>query len=84
MFKKTIYALYHIYDRYIDGVLDQQWKRIGFFESREECIRQIKRYRKYEGFRDYPITCFKIFEYEIGKEYWRKEFCGTDQVNSDR
>lgn len=73
--KKIVYALYHIYDKIIDGVLSRETKRIGFFETREECVNLIRVYRKYVGFRDHPISCFKIFEYEMGKEYWRKEFC---------
>lgn len=73
--KNIVYALYHIYDKIIDGVLSRETKRIGFFETREECVNLIRVYRKYVGFKDYPISCFKIFEYEMGKEYWRKEFC---------
>lgn len=73
--KKIVYALYHIYDRIIDGVLSRETKRIGFFETREECVNLIRVYGKYVGFKDYSISCFKIFEYEMGKKCWRKEFC---------
>ena len=69
-----IFALYHIYDRIIDDTLSREIKRIGFFESRKECIELIEIFKGYKGFRDYPETCFQIFEYEIGKSYWRDEF----------
>lgn len=69
-----LYALYHIYDVNIDEFTDKEIKRIGFFETKEECEAAIKVYKTYVGFRDYPESCFKIFEYEAGKEYWRKEF----------
>lgn len=49
-------------------------KRIGFFKTKEECLKLIDTYKIYDGFRDYPESCFKIFEYELGKEYWYEEF----------
>ena len=69
-----IFALYHVYDIIIDEVSLREIKRIGFFDSRKKCTEIIERYKGYVGFRDYPETCFQIFEYEIGKSYWRDEF----------
>ena len=69
-----IFALYHIYDRTIDGIISREIKRTGFFGSRRRCIEIIEIFKEYKGFRDYPETCFKKFEYEIGEEYWRNEF----------
>lgn len=69
-----IYALYHIYDGAVDEIAYKEFKRIGYFETKEECEAAIKVFKTYAGFRDYPESCFKIFEYETGKEYWRKEF----------
>jgi len=71
---KVIFALYHIYDRVIDGIVSKESKRIGFFESQNKCMELICAYKKFNGFKDYPETCFKIFEYEIGQSYWREEF----------
>ena len=69
-----IYALYHIYDEAVDEIPNKEIKRIGYFETKEECEALIKVFKTYVGFRDYPESCFKIFEYEVGKEYWRNEF----------
>lgn len=69
-----IYALYHIYEKKIDEIAYKEVKRIGYFETKDECENMIRVFKTYVGFRDYPETCFKIFEYEVGKEYWRKEF----------
>ncbi|MCX4298556.1 MAG: hypothetical protein OSJ73_16230 [Lachnospiraceae bacterium] len=69
-----IYALYHIYDDIVEEITYKQIKRIDYFKTKEECKDIIKVFKTYVGFRDYPESCFKIFEYEVGKEYWRKEF----------
>lgn len=69
-----IYALYHIYDDIVEEITYKQIKRIGYFKTKEECRDIIKIFKTYVGFRDYPESCFKIFEYEVGKDYWRKEF----------
>lgn len=69
-----LFALFHVYNRTIEDITYKEVKQIGVFQTREECVKIINRYKHYVGFRDYPETCFKIFEYEIGKEYWRDEF----------
>lgn len=69
-----IYALYHIHDDIVEEITYKQIKRIGYFETKQECETIIKVFKTHAGFRDYPESCFKIFEYEVGKEYWRKEF----------
>ena len=71
---KIVFALYHIYDTIIDGIVSRESKRIGFFESKDKCLDLIERYKSYNGFKEHPATCFKIFEYEIGQEYWYDEF----------
>ena len=85
---KTIFSLHHIYERIIDGVTLKTIKNIGFFESREECKGTIETHKDYEGFRDHPETCFKIFEYEMGREYWRDEMLtnvdGEDRLFKNR
>ena len=71
---KVIFVLYHIYNRTFDGVAWRESKRIGFFNTRKECKDVIKTMKDSKGFRDHSVTCFKIFEYEIGKTYWQNEF----------
>lgn len=69
-----IYALYHIYDTKIDDVVIRETKRIGFYATREECKEKIIEYHKYIGFKDYPISCFKILQYSLGELYWKDEY----------
>lgn len=72
-----IYALYHIYDTKIDNVVIRKTKRIGLYATRKECREKIIEFHKYIGFRDYPISCFKILQYRLGEVYWKDEFiCG--------
>lgn len=71
---KVVFALYHIYDRIIYDIASRESKRIGFFETKKQCIDLIDVYKNSNGFKDHPETCFKIFEYKIGQEYWRDEF----------
>lgn len=71
---KVIFALYHIYDRTFDSVDWQEFKRIGLFNTKKQCEELIETMKDSKGFRDHPVTCFKVFEYEIGQAYWRDEF----------
>ena len=71
---KKVFALYHIYDSAINDITFKEIKRIGFFETEEQCVELISIYKKFNGFQNHPETCFKIFEYEIGRDYWRDEF----------
>jgi len=70
----VIFALYHIYDRTFDDVDWREFKRIGLFNTKKQCEDLVESMKDSKGFRDHPVTCFKIFEYEIGREYWRTEF----------
>lgn len=71
---KVVFALYHIYDRTFDGVAWREIKRIGFYNTKKQCKYVIETMKDSVGFRDHPVTCFKIFEYELGKTYCREEF----------
>lgn len=71
---KVVFALYHIYDRTFDGVAWREIKRIGFYNTKKQCKDVIESMKDSVGFSDHPVTCFKIFEYELGKTYWREEF----------
>lgn len=73
----VIYALYHIYEYEMDGTVIRQIKRIGFYATRQECKEVIIKHHKYVGFRDYPISCFKILEYTLGELYRKEEFEGN-------
>lgn len=70
----VIFALYHIHDRTFDDVDWREFKRIGLFNNKKQCEDLVGSMKDDKGFRDHPVTCFKIFEYEIGRAYWRTEF----------
>lgn len=71
---QVLFALYHIYDKCIEGVTWRESKRIGFFNTEKQCENVIKTMKDSVGFKDYSVTCFKIFEYKVGQAYWREEF----------
>lgn len=80
---KVVFALYHIYDRIIDDIVSRESKRVGFFETKEQCVELIRKYKNYNGFKEYPEACFKIFEYVIGKEYWRDDFLVVEKSKTN-
>lgn len=57
-----------------DDIISREGKRIGVFETKEQCTELISVYKNSAGFKDNPETCFKIFEHEVEQEYWRNEF----------
>lgn len=71
---RMVFALYHIYDRTFDGVAWREIKRIGFYNTKKQCADVVETMKDSVGFRDHPVTCFKIFEYKVGQTYWREEF----------
>ena len=71
---KVIFALYHIYERSFEGINWRDSKRIGLYNTKKDCEDVIETMKDSKGFRDHPVKCFKIFEYEVGQTYWRDEF----------
>ena len=66
-------AFFNIYDRSFEGIAWRERKRIGLYNTKK-CEEVIKSMKDSVGFRDHPVTCFKIFEYKVGQTYWREEF----------
>lgn len=70
----VLFALYHIYGRSFKGVEWREFKRIGLYSTKIQCEDIIETMKASVGFRDHPVTCFKILEYKVGETYWREEF----------
>ena len=70
----VVFALYHIYNRSFKGVEWREFKRIGLYNTKKQCEDIIETMKDSVGFKDYPVACFKIFEYKVGQTYWREEF----------
>jgi len=66
-----VYLLQHGYEN--DCGCDEA-KMIGIYSTEEEAKKVVERLKDIEGFRDYPIDCFHIEKYEIGKDYWEEGF----------
>jgi len=74
---KIAYVLQHSYEVGQDGAFDEV-KFIGVYSSRQKAEQVIQRYIVLPGFRDYPIDCFHISEYEIDKDQWTEGFTTWD------
>ena len=56
------------------GTHDEE-KIIGVFSSLEKANETIEKYKNLEGFRDCPLTCFGIDEYEVDETLnWSEGF----------
>lgn len=73
-----IYLLWHVYELTDDfGTRDEE-KLLGTFSSAEKANDAIDFYKNLDGFRDHPLTCFKIDEYETDKpSNWIEGFFTT-------
>lgn len=56
-----VYLLIHTYE--IEDI--DEFKILGVFSSLDNVYQAIDIYRKQLGFKDYPIECFKIHEYDL-------------------
>lgn len=61
--KQYIYYVYHeikLKNGFIKG------KEIGYFSTKRKAKKVVKKYKKFDGFRDYP-NCFHIKKIQIDK-----------------
>ena len=70
---KKVYILQHSYPIGEDGDYDET-KLIGIYSSRESAEKAIQQYSTLPGFRDYPLDCFCIDQYELDKNHWTEGF----------
>lgn len=76
---KIIYVLQHSYEVGEDGDFDET-KMIGVYSSKGKAEKTIEKYKMLPGFKDYPISCFHISEYEIDKDHWNEGFIKSDEA----
>ena len=68
--------LYHTHEIIDDFGTHDDEKLIGVFSSLKKANEVIDKYKNLEGFRDCPLTCFTIDEYEVDKTFnWAEGFC---------
>jgi hypothetical protein len=68
-----VYVLQHSYSIGAYGEYDET-KLIGVYSSRESAEKTIGQYRMLPGFREYPLACFYIEEYELDQNHWTEGF----------
>lgn len=67
----SVYLLWHVHE--MTDYDDE--KLIGVFSSAEKANATVEEYKNLERFRDCPIECFVIDEYEVDKPAnWREGF----------
>lgn len=62
-----VYLLWHTHEISDDFGIHDEEKLIGVFSSTEKVDDTIEKLKNLEGFRDYPLDCFIIDEYELDK-----------------
>ena len=62
-----VYLLWHIHELTDDSGTHDEEKLIGVFSSANKANDTIEKLKILEGFRDYPLSCFTIDEYEVDK-----------------
>ena len=68
--------LYHTHEIIDDFGTHDDEKLIGVFSSLKKANEVIDKYKNLEGFRDCPLTCFTIDEYEVDKTFnWAEGLC---------
>ena len=69
-----VYLLEHYYD-YGEGSEHQEVRELGVYSTRELAKEAIGRFSSQEGFRDYPLDCFRISELVVDRDAtWTEGF----------
>jgi hypothetical protein len=68
-----VYVLHHSYSIGAYGQYDET-KLIGVYSSRKSAEKTIGQFRILPGFREYPLNCFYIEEYELDQNHWTEGF----------
>lgn len=70
-----IFILNHEYGYDLEnGTINIEAKGIGAYSSLEKVQEVISRYKTIQGFRRFPIECFKCYEYELNQSHWTDGF----------
>ena len=66
----SVFLLIHSYES--EGY--DEIKTIGIYSSQKKAENVVEEYKNILGFKDYPLDCFYIAEYEIDKNHWEEGF----------
>lgn len=69
-----VILLWHVHEVNDDFGTHDEEKLIGVFSYAEKADEAVERLKNLEGFRDYPLTCFVLDEYETDKINWAGGF----------
>lgn len=64
---KYVYLLEHSYEYEFEGEVFDETKTIGIFSTRKKAEKVVEKLKLLPGFKDHPVECFYIDEYEIDK-----------------
>jgi hypothetical protein len=65
----SVFLVQHSYE--IDDC--EETKTIGIYSTKEKAEETIEKFKKIQGFKDYP-DCFFIDEYMVDKDHWTEGF----------
>ena len=60
-----VYVLWHVYELSDDFGEHDEEKLIGIFSTEEKAKEAIQSHKDLDGFKDLPLACFEIYEYEL-------------------
>ena len=69
-----VYVLWHVYQQRDDFGEHDEEKLIGIYSAEEKARDAIQSYKNLAGFKDLPLECFEIYEYEIDRSNWNDGF----------
>ena len=69
-----VYLLWHTHELTDGFGTHDEEKLIGVFSTAEKANDTIEKCKNLEGFRDYPLSCFMVDEYELDKPNWAEGF----------
>ena len=70
-----VYVLWHTHELKDDFGSHDEIKMIGIFSTEEKAQGAIEQLKDQEGFRDYPVSCFEIYEQVVDRIGWEAGFC---------
>ena len=71
-----VYVLWHVYEQSDDFEEHGRRKvdRKGIYSTEEKARDAIQSHKDLEGFKDLPLECFEIHEYELDRSSWNDGF----------
>ena len=75
-----VYVLWHVYEQSDDFGEHDEEKLIGIYSTEEKARDAIQSHKDLEGFKDLPLECFEIHEYELDRSSWDDEMVKQIEV----